>query len=264
MGLTIWQVDAFAEAPLTGNPAAVCILPSARDAGWMQAVGREMNLSETAFLVRRDDGSYDLRWFTPTHEVDLCGHATIASAHVLWQDGHLAFGQQARFHSKSGELSADRDGDWIELNFPATPPEPVATPAELAAGLNATPLYCGKTIFDLFVELESETIVRTLKPNFTALATLRTRGTIITAQATTPGFDYVCRFFAPGWGINEDPVTGSAQSALGPYWQAKLGKDELRGYQASERGGVVRVRPRGDRVLIAGQAVTMLVGELLD
>jgi PhzF family phenazine biosynthesis protein len=230
----------------------------------MQAVGREMNLSETAFLVRRDDGAYDLRWFTPTHEVDLCGHATLASAHVLWEEGLLRPDEQARFHTKSWLLTADRDGDWIELDFPSTPPEPVETPAAVLQALDATPVYCGKTIYDLFVELESETIVRKLAPDFTQLLEVRARGTIVTARASTPGFDYVCRFFAPGGGVYEDPVTGSAQSALGPYWQAKLGKAELIGYQASARGGVLRVRPRGDRVRIAGKAVTVLKGELAD
>ncbi len=264
MALRITQVDAFTDEPFSGNPAAVCILPKPRDAAWMQAVGREMNLSETAFLVRRDDGSYDLRWFTPYHEVDLCGHATLASAHVLWEEGHLPPDRQARFHTKSWLLTADRDGDWIELDFPATPPTPVDAPASLAQALNVVPVYCGKTIYDLFVQVESETIVRELAPDFTLLMAVRARGTIVTARASTPGFDYVCRFFAPGAGVYEDPVTGSAQSALGPYWQSKLGKDELMGYQASERGGVLRVRPRGERVLIAGKAVTVLVGELVD
>jgi len=233
MSLTIWQVDAFADAPLTGNPAAVCILPEARDAVWMQAIGREMNLSETAFLVRREDNSYDLRWFTPTHEVDLCGHATLASAHVLWEEQLLKADDQARFHTKSWLLTADRDGDWIELNFPATPPEPAQAPPSLVQALNAAPVYCGRTLYDFLVEVESETILRKLVPDFTLLMTVPARGTIVTARASTPGFDYVCRFFAPAGGVNEDPVTGSAQSALGPYWQAKLGKDELLGYQAS-------------------------------
>ena len=264
MGLTIWQVDAFTDKPFAGNPAAVCVLPQTRDEAWMQHVALEMNLSETAFLVRRDDGSYDLRWFTPFHEVDLCGHATLASAHILWQEGILSPNEQARFHTKSWLLTADRDGDWIELDFPATPAEPVDAPASLAQALNAVPVYCGKTLYDLFVEVESETIVRKLVPDFTLLMTVRARGTIVTARASTPGLDYVCRFFAPGGGVYEDQVTGSAQSALGPYWRAKLGKDELLGYQASARGGIVRVRPRGQRVLIAGKAVTVLKGELVD
>jgi PhzF family phenazine biosynthesis protein len=263
MSLRITQVDAFTDTPFAGNPAAVCILPAPRDEHWMQQVALEMNLSETAFLVRRDDGSYDLRWFTPTHEVDLCGHATLASAHVLWEEGHLPPGKQAHFHTRSGLLTAGRDGDWIELDFPATPPEPVPAPDDVVTALRVAPIFCGKTIFDYFLEIESEDALRQLDPDFLLLKKVAARGTIVTSRASSPGFDYVCRFFAPAGGVYEDPVTGSAQSALGPYWQAKLGKDELLGYQASARGGVVRVRPRGERVRIAGQAVTTLRGELV-
>jgi PhzF family phenazine biosynthesis protein len=263
MSQRIVQVDAFTDTPFAGNPAAVCVLPAPRDDVWMQNVAREMNLSETAFLVRRDDGGYDLRWFTLAVEVDLCGHATIASAHVLWQDGHLPPDQQARFHTKSGLLTARRDGDWIELDFPATPPQPAEPPTEVLRALGVPPAFSGKTRFDYFLELDSEATVRALAPDFGLLKRADVRGVIVTAPASLDGFDYVCRFFAPSAGIDEDPVTGSAQCALGPYWQATLGKDELLGYQASARGGIVRVRPRGDRVLIAGQAVTTLTGELL-
>ena len=263
MSLTIWQVDAFAEAPLTGNPAAVCILPAARDAAWMQAVGREMNLSETAFLVRRDDGSYDLRWFTPAIEVDLCGHATVASAHVLWEEQFLGPDDEARFHTKSGLLPARRDGGWIELNFPAHETQQVEPPADLARALGAEATRVGRTPMDHLIELASEEVVRGLSPDIGLVASLGLRGVIVTARASTAPFDYVCRFFGPNGGVIEDPVTGSIQSALGPYWQGRLGKDELLGYQASERGGTLRVRPRGERVLIAGKAVTVLKGELL-
>ena len=263
MALRITQVDAFTDTPFAGNPAAVCILPEARDEGWMQHVATEMNLSETAFLVRRGDGSFDLRWFTPAREVDLCGHATLASAHVLWEEGHLPPGQQARFQTRSGLLTADRDGDWIELDFPATPPEPVPVPDDVVTALRVQPLFCGKTIFDYFVEIESEDALRQLDPDFLLLKKVAARGTIVTSRASSSGFDYVCRFFAPAGGVYEDPVTGSAQSALGPYWQARLGKDELLGYQASARGGIVRVRPRGERVRIAGKAVTVLRAELV-
>jgi len=263
MSHTIWQVDAFAEKPLTGNPAAVCILPAAREAAWMQAVGREMNLSETAFLVRREDGSYDLRWFTPAIEVDLCGHATIASAHVLWEERLLRSDEAARFHTKSGLLGAARDGDWIELDFPAHETKPVEQPEALVRALGAEPASVGRTPFDYLIELASEEIIRGLTPDMGLIASLGQRGVIVTARASTAPFDYVCRFFGPAGGVPEDPVTGSAQSALGPYWQAKLGKDDLLGYQASERGGTVRVRPRDERVLIAGKAVTVLKGELL-
>lgn len=263
MGLTIWQVDAFADAPLTGNPAAVCILPQPRDAAWMQAIGREMNLSETAFLVRRDDNSFDLRWFTPAVEVDLCGHATLASAHVLWEEQLLRPDEAARFHSRSGLLTATRDGEWIELDFPAYETRPMDQPADLARALGAEPTRVGRSRFDYVIELASEEIVRGLSPDMGLIASLGRRGVIVTARASTAPFDYVLRFFAPGGGVPEDPVTGSAQSELGPYWQAQLGKDELLAYQASARGGTLRVRPRQARVLIAGKAVTVLKGELL-
>jgi PhzF family phenazine biosynthesis protein len=263
MGLTIWQVDAFADAPLTGNPAAVCILPAPRDAAWMQAIGREMNLSETAFLVRRENNSYDLRWFTPTIEVDLCGHATLASAHILWEEGFLRPNEAARFHSRSGLLTATRDGEWIELDFPAHETQQVEPPPDLARALGAEPARVGRTPFDYLVELASEEVVRGLSPDIGLVESLGWRGVIVTARASTAPFDYVLRFFAPSGGVPEDPVTGSIQSALGPYWQAKLGKDDLLGYQASARGGTLRVRPRGERVLIAGKTVTVLKGELL-
>jgi PhzF family phenazine biosynthesis protein len=263
MSLAIWHVDAFAEAPLTGNPAAVCVLPTPGDAGWMQAIGREMNLSETAFLVRRDDGSYDLRWFTPTIEVDLCGHATIASAHILWEEGFLARDEQARFHSRSGLLTARRDGDWIELDFPAYDWQPAEPPLDVGKALGAKPVSIVRSKFDYVVELTSEDAVRGLEPDLGLIEKLGRRGVLVTAPASTAPFDYVCRYFAPAGGVNEDPVTGSAQSELGPYWQAKLGKDEMLCYQASARGGTLRVRPRGERVLIAGRAVTVLKGELL-
>lgn len=263
MGLTIWQVDAFADAPLTGNPAAICILPAPRDEAWMQAVGREMNLSETAFLVRRADGSFDLRWFTPTVEVDLCGHATIASAHILWEESILPPDEAARFHSKSGPLGARRDGEWIELDFPAHETAPTELRVDIAKALGAEPVFVGRARFDTLVELASEEVIRGLTPDMGMIEAVGRRGVMVTARASTAPFDYVCRFFGPGGGVPEDPVTGSIQSTLGPYWAAKLGKQDLLGYQASARGGTVRVRPRGDRVLIAGKAVTVLKGELL-
>jgi PhzF family phenazine biosynthesis protein len=262
MGLAIVQVDAFTDTPFRGNPAAVCVLPAPRDEPWMQAVAREMNLSETAFLHPVDDG-FMLRWFTPTLEVALCGHATLAAAHVLWQDGHLAAGRQARFQTKSGLLTADRLGDWIELDFPAKREEPAVAPAGLAEALGTAPMHVGKNQFDYLVEVDSEKTVRGLAPDHAALARLPVRGVIVTSRASTPGFDFVSRFFAPGSGIAEDPVTGSSHCALGPYWAARLGKTELVGYQASLRGGVVRVRVAGERVKLGGQAVTVLRGELV-
>ena len=262
MGLRITQVDAFTDTPFAGNPAAVCLLPAPRDEGWMQKVAREMNLSETAFLVPEADG-YALRWFTPAVEVALCGHATLASAHVLWEDGHLPAGRQARFHTKSGLLTGDRAGDWIELDFPAKREEPAVPPAGLAEALGAAPKYVGRNQFDYLVEVDGEATVRGLQPDHRALAALPVRGVIVTARADSPGYDFVSRFFAPGSGVAEDPVTGSAHCALGPFWQSRLGKRELVAYQASPRGGVVRVRVDGERVKLGGKAVTILRGELL-
>ena len=258
------QIDAFTEHPFGGNPAAVCLLPAARDAGWMQLVAREMNLAETAFLVRRPDG-FDLRWFTPTVEVDLCGHATLASAHALWEYGQLSPSAEARFHTRSGVLTALRRDPLIWLDFPATPPRPEPAPPEIQRGLGSTvtPVYVGRTTFDYLVELESEAAVRSLTPDLDALTRLGTRGVIVTARSADPAYDFVSRFFAPGSGVAEDPVTGSAHCGLGPYWGTCLQKQELVGYQASERGGVVRVRLEADRALLGGQAVTVLRGELL-
>ena len=223
MALSIVQVDAFTAVPFAGNPAAVCVLREPREAAWMQNVAREMNLSETAFLDPRSDG-FNLRWFTPVLEVDLCGHATLASAHVLWEEGHLKAGRQARFFTRSGWLAAERRGDWIELDFPATP--------ESSGGIAPQPRWnrwvrrkhVGRSKFDYMVELESEEAVRGLKPDFTRLGRVTTRGIIVTSRSSSSEFDFVSRFFAPGAGLDEDPVTGSAHACLGPYWCARLGK----------------------------------------
>ena len=261
MGLRIIQVDAFTDQPFRGNPAAVCILPNAGDENWMQNVAREMNLSETAFLQRQADG-FDLRWFTPSVEVALCGHATLAAAHVLWEEGHLGHEQAARFHTKSGLLTAQRQGDWIELDFPATLEDPAAPPDGLARALPAPLRYVGKNRFDYLVELESDEAVRRLQPDFPALRKIPVRGVIVTSRSDSTDYDFVSRFFAPGAGIDEDPVTGSAHCCLGPYWSKRLGKNEFVAYQASARGGIVRVRLNGDRVILGGKAVTVLRGEL--
>lgn len=261
MSQIIYQVDAFAHKPFTGNPAGVCILERPRDEQWMQDVAMEMNLSETAFLERTDDG-FNLRWFTPRVEVDLCGHATLAGAHILWETGVIHATQEARFHTRSGLLTALKNRDWIELNFPATPPTPVATPAGLAAALGIVPLYTGKSRFDYIIEVEAEAIVRNVSPDFGVLKKLGVRGIMVTSRATTPGFDFVSRFFAPGAGVDEDPVTGSSHCCLGPFWSQRLGKRELVAFQASRRGGTLHVCIAGDRVLLQGQAVTVLRGEL--
>jgi PhzF family phenazine biosynthesis protein len=263
MPIRIVQVDAFTNRPFAGNPAAVCVLQEQKSEEWLRDVAREMNLSETAFLWPRD-GEYDLRWLTPYVEVDLCGHATVASAHVLWEDGHLPEGAQARFHTRSGLLTADRKGAWIELNFPAKIAVPGDDLPELLRSLGIKQArFVGKNAFDYFVEIESEEAVRALAPDFSALSKFSVRGVVVTARSSSPQFDFVSRFFAPGAGIDEDPVTGSAHTALGPYWGEKLGKTEMTAYQASARGGVVRVTLAGDRVLLGGQAVTVMTGELL-
>jgi PhzF family phenazine biosynthesis protein len=261
MGLRITQVDSFTDRPFAGNPAGVCILPKPADVAWMLNVAREMNLAETAFLVPQRD-SYDLRWFTPSVEVDLCGHATLASAHVLWEDGHLKPGVQARFHTKSGLLTADRQDPWIELDFPATPATAAEAPPGLTEALGAQPKFVGRSKFDFLVELEDEGTVRKLDPDLGAIARVKARGVIVTSRANKGRYDFISRFFAPQSGVPEDPVTGSAHCALAPYWSAKLGKNELMAFQASARGGELRLRLEGDRVRLGGQAVTVLRGEL--
>ena len=260
--MVITQVDAFADRPFSGNPAAVCLLEEPRDAVWMQSVAGEMNLSETAFLRRRPDGVFDLRWFTPTVEVDLCGHATLASAHVLREQGVWAPGGAVRFHTRSGVLTARGCDGWIELDFPADPIRGVAAPPGLIEALGARPRYLGRGRFDYLAELESEAAVRALRPDLHRLRAVDTRGVIVTARASTPGFDFVSRFFAPATGVDEDPVTGSAHCSLGPYWRGHLRRDEFTACQASARGGVVRVRVDGGRVKLTGQAVTVFRAEL--
>ncbi|HEY8104649.1 MAG TPA: PhzF family phenazine biosynthesis protein [Gemmatimonadales bacterium] len=263
MPVRLTTVDAFTAAPFAGNPAAVCLLAAPRDDAWMQAVAREMNLAETAFLLRQGN-EFGLRWFTPAVEIDLCGHATLASAHVLWEDGHLARDAEARFHTRSGLLRATRQDDWITLDFPATPPVPCDPVPDIVQAIGAPIRLHARSRFDYLVELESEAAVRALTPDLALLARLGgTRGVIVTSRAASPGIDFVSRFFAPAAGIPEDPVTGSAHCALGPLWGERLGKTSLVGYQASARGGIVRVTLAGDRVLLGGQAVTVLRAELV-
>jgi PhzF family phenazine biosynthesis protein len=262
MRQTITQVNAFTDTPFTGNPAAVCLLRVSVDDVWMQAVAREMNLSETAFLSRRGD-EYDLRWFTPTAEVDLCGHATLASAHVLWEEGHLGPHEPARFYTRSGLLTAERRGTWVQMDFPAEPELPATPPPDLAKALGVTPRYVGKNRWDYLLQVDSEEAVRALKPDFRLLATIPMRGVMVTSRADSREYDFVSRFFAPGSGIDEDPVTGSAHCCLGPFWRTRLNKDDLLAHQASPRGGVVRVRVQDSRVLLGGQATTVWRGELV-
>ncbi len=261
MTTRVFQVDAFADRPFAGNPAAVCLLDGPAEAGWMQAVAREMNLSETAFVYREGEG-FNLRWFTPAVEVELCGHATLATAHVLWEVGILDAAAEARFATRSGLLTARRAGDDIEMDFPATRETPAEAPEGLAEALGARPVYVGRSAFDLLAVLPDEAGVRALEPQIDRLRAIPARGVIVTAAATTPGLDFVSRFFAPAVGIAEDPVTGSAHCCLGPYWRTQTGRDSFVAYQASPRGGTVHVRVGDGRVVLGGHAVTVLRGEL--
>ncbi len=257
-----WQVDAFTDRPFAGNPAAVCWLEEEADARWMQDVAAEMNLSETAF-VRREHEDYALRWFTPTIEVDLCGHATLATAHALWSAGIAAAHRPLRFQTRSGLLSCVQDGRYIELDFPATPAVATPPPEPLVTGLGVVPLFFGRSKYYVLAVVESAEVVRSLKPDFQKLLEVPTLGVIVTAASDDPQFDFVSRFFAPAMGVNEDPVCGSAHCVLAPYWAERLGKTRLMAHQVSARGGVLRLRHDGDRVMLGGQAVTVWQGELL-
>ncbi|HYS52989.1 MAG TPA: PhzF family phenazine biosynthesis protein [Thermoanaerobaculia bacterium] len=260
--MRLLQIDAFTDQPFRGNPAAVCLLDRERDDKWMQNVGAEMNLSETAFLLPQKEG-WSLRWFTPSIEVALCGHATLASAHALWDEKLLAAGETARFHTKSGVLTAQQRDGLIELNFPATPEQQSQPPADLLQALGIeSPRYVGKNKFDYLVEVGSEDEVRALKPDHGRLRQIPVRGVIVTSRASNGNYDFVSRFFAPGSGIDEDPVTGSAHCCLAPFWSQRLKKNAFTAYQASARGGVLRVQLDGDRVKLGGRAVTVLRGEL--
>ncbi|WP_392532023.1 PhzF family phenazine biosynthesis protein [Nostoc sp. C117] len=263
MAQIITQVDAFTNTPFAGNPAAVCVLDTPQDDVWMQNVAQEMNLSETAFLVKQNDG-FNLRWFTPTVEVPLCGHATLASAHVLWSEEHLLPDEIARFYTKSGELIAKLQGEWIELDFPVNHSKAAIAPPELSQALGVPYKSVLQNSLGYLVELESEELVRQLQPNFQLLKTLSITDVIVTSSANSDSeYDFVSRFFAPGLGINEDPVTGAAHCCLAPFWRDRLHKNQFLAYQASNRGGVVKVYyDGGDRVLLGGQAVTVLRGEL--
>jgi PhzF family phenazine biosynthesis protein len=262
MGIPCFQVDAFTATPFAGNPAAVCLLSEPRDEGWMQQVAREMNLSETAFLLPEGD-AHRLRWFTPVAEVELCGHATLASAHVLWSEGILGATQQARFLTLSGLLTADRRDGKIELDFPLRQQYETEPVSGLADALGVEIAYSGREKEDLLLLVDSEHTLRGIEPDFATLRRLELRGVAVTAPSANPEFDFVSRFFAPAMGVDEDPVTGSAHCYLGPFWSARLGKDKLRALQASPRGGVLEVRIAGDRVRLGGQAVTVLRGEFV-
>lgn len=262
MSHRIFQVDAFTREPFKGNPAGVCLLDGSRDDEFLQIVAREMNLSETAFPLPESEG-FRLRWFTPSAEVDLCGHATLATSHVLWEEGIVPLETPIRYITKSGELRATSREGLIELDFPAKPEQPVEAPESLIRAMGVMPRYVGRNQFDYLLLVDGEEEVRRVAPDFRLLHDAGARGVMVTAPSDSPEFDFVSRFFAPGAGIDEDPVTGSAHCCLGPFWAARLGKTELRAYQASARGGELLVRVEGDRVILAGHAVTVLRGELV-
>ncbi|NHN34233.1 PhzF family phenazine biosynthesis protein [Paenibacillus agricola] len=263
--ISIYTVDTFTSTAFSGNPAAVCILEAfPEDDHWLQQIAAEMNLSETAFLCAMDNGSYRLRWFTPVAEVDLCGHATLASAQVLWESGAAYGVDLLRFHTKSGVLTAKRLDNGIELNFPAEPPVPCDAPPQLAQALgNSQPVAVCRNRLDYIVELASEKEVRELKPDFRALAELPSRGLLVTGPSEHPDYDFVARCFFSPVGVDEDPVTGSAYCALAPYWKDKLGKSTLSAIQLSARGGAVKLQAANNRVLIQGQAVIVIKGLLV-
>jgi PhzF family phenazine biosynthesis protein len=260
--ISVVHVDSFASEPFTGNPAAVCLLPDERSAAWMQQVGKELNLPATAFITSRADG-FGLRWFTAAAELELCGHGTLASAHVLWDTGVLAAGAPARFHTSGGLLTAVQRDGWIEMNFPAMPEEPASPPPDLLEALGVvSPRYVGKGSLDYLVEVESEDAVRAVRPDFRRLAAIPVRGFIVTSRGSSGGEDFVSRFFSPARGIDEDAVTGSAHCCLATFWSRRLGRQTFTARQVSARGGVLQVALDGDRVRLAGQAITVSRGEL--
>ncbi len=256
-------VDAFSAVPFSGNPAAVCVMTTPADETWMRRLAREMNLSETAF-VYPTEGGWHLRWFTPKVEADLCGHATLATAHLLFEDSHVPPDRPIRFFTRSGWVSVSREGSWLELDFPTHQPEPVNPPPGLLAALGIDcASYVGQYPSAYFVEIDSDQAVRDLRPDFTALANLPRPKVCVTAVDSTGRGDFVSRLFAPAVGVNEDPVNGNSHTALTPYWAGKLGKGRLLAHQASERGGELRLRLLGERVGIAGQAVIVMRGRLV-
>lgn len=261
MTIPIYIVDAFAERAFQGNPAAICPLTAPADANWMQAVAGEMNLSETAFIVPQGS-EFNLRWFTPRVEVDLCGHATLASAHLLWEQRFAPVDEPIRFQTRSGLLTCRRAGERIELDFPAEPPDVVPAMPELNVALGAEPLSVGRNRFDVIAEFATEEAVRNLRPDFGLVGKIRARGIIATAPSSDRQFDFVSRFFAPAVGVDEDPVCGSAHCCLGPFWGARLSKTDLLGHQISARGGIIGVRLQGARVVLSGKAVTVVSGHL--
>ncbi|MDZ7314864.1 MAG: PhzF family phenazine biosynthesis protein [candidate division KSB1 bacterium] len=262
MGINIYQVDAFTKEKFKGNPAVICLLERHADESWMQAFAAEMNFSETAFVLPLEDG-FHLRWFTPTTEVDLCGHATLAAAHVLFEIGRLSTGSEAHFHTRSGLLTVRKEGDLYWMKFPSEPPKPTESSPSLTRIFGAPPIYVGRNRHDMLIHMEDPQMVTDFVPDFYELAEFPVRGIILTSRSEDPAYDFISRFFAPRVGINEDPVTGSAHCCLGPYWAQLLGKSSLRAYQASNRGGELLVVVKPDSVLLGGSAVMIFKGELV-
>lgn len=260
--MNIYQVDAFTEQPYKGNPAAVCLLSDPKSDEWMKDVAAEMSLPETAFILEETSG-FNLRWFTPTSEVDLCGHATLASSHILWEIDKVNKDNKIEFNTKSGILTARKKGKWIELDFPKEIEKRVEPPKKLIEALNIDPVYVGKNRLDYLIEVKSEKIVKQIEPDYKLLKQVDTRGVIVTSRSGSNKYDFISRFFAPAIGIDEDPVTGSAHCCLGPYWQNKLNKKSFIAYQASKRGGTIKIKVGENRVFLNGKALTVLTGELL-
>jgi PhzF family phenazine biosynthesis protein len=263
MSIPIFQVDAFTNRPFAGNPAGVCLMPTPRDDAWMLNVAREMNVSETAFVLKQPKG-FSLRWFTPLVEVKLCGHATLASAHILYEIGIAEPDKEIRFHTVNDLLTATKRDDWIELDFPAKRLDERAAPLELLSALGVNPQYVAENQGRYLIQVDSEKTVRELKPDFARLRSMPGRCVIVTSRSDLPEYDFVWRYFAPWIGIDEDPVTGSSHSYLATFWSAQLGKCTFTARQLSARGGVLRVRLEGERIRLSGQAVTVLRGELVD
>jgi PhzF family phenazine biosynthesis protein len=259
--MKIFLINAFTDQPFTGNPAAVCFLPGPKDAEWMQKVAKEINLPTTAF-IEHTNGGFSLRWFTPTTEIPLCGHGTLASAYVLWEIGYIQAEHSVSFSTKSGILTAAVKNGWIELDFPSAPDHEITAPDKLIKALGVVPKYVGKNQLDYIVEVESEDVVKNLTPAIDSIAQLPIRGVIVTSRSSSGKFDFISRFFSPAQGIVEDAVTGSAHCCLGPYWKRRLNKDEFIAYQVSSRGGMIKVKIANNRVLLSGKAVTILKGEL--
>jgi predicted PhzF superfamily epimerase YddE/YHI9 len=262
VGIPLLHVDAFAHAPFRGNPAAVCLLDAARPTEWMQALAAELNLPATAFVHGQPAG-FALRWFSPTAELSLCGHGTLASAYALWETGRLAPTAAARFATRSGVLSAVRRDGWVTIDLPAEVASAASAPVGLLDAVGVKARWIGRNRLDYVIEVDDEAAVRAAAPDLGALTAIDTRGVIVTARASTPGFDFVSRFFAPRLGIPEDSVTGSAHCCLAPLWAARLGTPRVSGLQLSARGGVVRAEVAGDRVALSGQIIPVLRGELV-